>query len=422
MPKTMRRAAKGRPRMSPKFKELSSKALLAFFGLLIGLALFEGYLRLTGRGGQRFWQENPHLGWFHVPNMEGVYQKPCFSTWVGFNSRGLRDVEHDLDKPDDVYRIVILGDSYVEALQVKLEESFPRVLETLLNEVNLGKRFETINLATTGFGSDQQYLSLKHYGLEYKPDLVILAFLTGNDVRNNYHVLERKDNNAPKPFFVLDQNAELHQVPFDLRGGPLPNWVRGILGHLRIYGWISETIRQSLVLHQLLWRLGVFRVPPPDVTDVAGGGKGTPRIPLDFNVYLEKYPPEWEEAWRITKALILKTKEKAERHGAGFLLVSLTDGVALADPERVQGEYPDFKGVRYNFDKPVALLTRFAEEAGINYLPLLPLYREYLKKHQKPFTSIHYSCDGHWTPLGHRLAAEAIFQRIVADRLYEGGS
>ena len=49
------------------------------------------------------------------------------------NREGLRDVEHQYAKPPGVFRILVLGDSFVEAMHVPLESTFPRRLEERLN-------------------------------------------------------------------------------------------------------------------------------------------------------------------------------------------------------------------------------------------------------------------------------------------------
>ncbi|PYQ23833.1 MAG: hypothetical protein DMF81_07510 [Acidobacteria bacterium] len=50
-----------------------------------------------------------------------------------FNSHGFRDYERTWEKPPNTYRILVLGDSYVEAFQVPLERAFPALLEVRLN-------------------------------------------------------------------------------------------------------------------------------------------------------------------------------------------------------------------------------------------------------------------------------------------------
>ncbi len=90
---------------------------------------------------------------------------------------------------------------------------------------------------------------------------------------------------------------------------------------------------------------------------------------------------------------------KAEQHGARFILVSLTGGIELAPSHRVKGEYPGVEGEQYNLAKPIKILGAFSKKASVDYLPLLPVFRTYLKEHQVPIERLHYACDGHWTPL-----------------------
>ena len=60
----------------------------------------------------------------------------------------MRDVEHRIDADSNVFRVVILGDSFMEAYQVELHESLPRRLEDELAAV-----FEALEAdATTGDG------------------------------------------------------------------------------------------------------------------------------------------------------------------------------------------------------------------------------------------------------------------------------
>jgi len=44
-------------------------------------------------------------------------------------------------------------------------------------------------------------------------------------------------------------------------------------------------------------------------------------ISTHYYRYAEEYPPEWRDAWKVTKALILKLKEKLETDKIGFLVI-----------------------------------------------------------------------------------------------------
>ena len=43
---------------------------------------------------------------------------------IRINSDGLRDIEHQLEKPVNTLRIAILGDSFAEARSINLEDTF----------------------------------------------------------------------------------------------------------------------------------------------------------------------------------------------------------------------------------------------------------------------------------------------------------
>jgi hypothetical protein len=135
--------------------------------------------------GQSLYRTDDHLGWRLIPNKESG------RTRVGrvfleekVNSAGFRDVERSPAKPKGAIRIVVLGDSFCDQLEIPLRQLFPHVLETKLN-FQRSISVEVINLGVAGFGTAQAYLAFKHHGAQYRPDLIILAFFIGNDVYDN---------------------------------------------------------------------------------------------------------------------------------------------------------------------------------------------------------------------------------------------
>jgi len=66
----------------------------------------------------------PGKGLRRVPGSTYVHTKEGHSSGR-FNAHGFRDVERDVKKPAGGYRIEIFGDSFVDALQVELPDSFP---------------------------------------------------------------------------------------------------------------------------------------------------------------------------------------------------------------------------------------------------------------------------------------------------------
>jgi hypothetical protein len=91
------------------------------------------------------------------------------------NSRRYRDVEHEMEKPAGVTRIVILGDSFAFGQGVADEEIFARVLDRMA-----GPRVEVINIAKGGWSTINQFMAFQREGLAYEPDIVIVAAVTND--------------------------------------------------------------------------------------------------------------------------------------------------------------------------------------------------------------------------------------------------
>ena len=90
------------------------------------------------------------------------------------NSLGFRSPEFDPDKPDGVWRMVVLGGSVVWGVGVgKPEESFAGILNSLLEAGGEFDRIEVINAGQLGFNSTQELIFLQNEILEYDPDFVL---------------------------------------------------------------------------------------------------------------------------------------------------------------------------------------------------------------------------------------------------------
>jgi lysophospholipase L1-like esterase len=117
---------------------------------------------------------DPGLRFAHVPNSSAFLMGVPFS----INSRGLRDREYSQEKPSDVYRIVMLGDSTTVGWGVPAEQTAAKILERRLNEsrVNGHWRFEVLNAGVGNYGTVQEYNHYLTYDRAFHPDLVILEY------------------------------------------------------------------------------------------------------------------------------------------------------------------------------------------------------------------------------------------------------
>lgn len=101
------------------------------------------------------------------------------------NSQGYQDDEHNFSKEQDVYRIVLIGDSIAKGQGVKLNESFGKVLEKRLNEQN--QTSELIILATSGYSTSQELVLLEEQAFLYDPDLIIWSYVLNDPGHPLYH-------------------------------------------------------------------------------------------------------------------------------------------------------------------------------------------------------------------------------------------
>jgi hypothetical protein len=366
--------------------------------LLLGLLLAELILRL---GGARYpvW-DRPTAGLreWGVPHAEGFFVGET-RRWVRLNSLGVHDVEHTLAKPEDVVRIVVVGDSYVAAFEVAIEEAFWSVAERELETCKAlgGRRVEFINLSKRGYGTTEELLALRRFGFDYDPDWVVLAFLTGNDLRNNSRALKRSN----RPYYV---HAEDGRLVLDESYAESDDYRRSL-------GWRGALWRASVNRSRLLqvglqlrrrWKGWREEVATRRLEE--GGEPG-----LDDGVYLEPNDPAWRSAWRVSEDVIRLMRDEVEARGARFLLATLSNAIQV-DPDRARRErYAARIGARDLFH-PDRRLEAFARSEGIAAIALAPELRAWAEESGRCVHGFEgpWRCRGHWNADGHRVAGEKL--------------
>ena len=112
------------------------------------------------------------------PNIDSSYKLKDFKT----NSQGLRDKEYSLEKPNNTYRVVVLGDSLTLPSGVEIDSAYHSILEEEFNKEDSSKTYEFINFGVGGYKLNQYLSTLKYRGLDYNPDHVIVGICLTNDI------------------------------------------------------------------------------------------------------------------------------------------------------------------------------------------------------------------------------------------------
>lgn len=267
--------------------DLGRNIALAFASIVFAAGLCELGLRLAGgepvavNPDQRhFWVHHPTLGWANRPGASGVFDNGYFRVHVAINSRGLRGPEVPLARPDDVRRVVVVGDSFAWGFGVEEDETFAARLESSLPAL------QVINGAVSGYSNDQELLWLRDEGIRYQPQLVV-ASLSGNDDIMNH--MGRTYWVYYKPSFWLDARGRLV-----LQGVPVP------------LASPSERLRHALRSRSALAR----------VIESAVLGHEADYVNPSRDL------PDPEDPHRLTLALLEAMSAAARRQGADFLIVA----------------------------------------------------------------------------------------------------
>ncbi len=179
-------------------KKRFQKIILVFVGFIFSLILSEILLtifnlppdyRLHTFPSQFQTVNNQEIGYLNLSNAAIEFAYPANprsyfdinnSVVHHTNNLGFRGNEFNKEKSKDIFRIAILGDSLSFGEGVKDEDTYPQVLEKLLNDKEVQKSFEVLNFAVGGFNTSQELAVLKKYIFDYQPDLIILGY-TLND-------------------------------------------------------------------------------------------------------------------------------------------------------------------------------------------------------------------------------------------------
>lgn len=392
-----------------KFIQNTAKyAGLMLFGFLVALLLLEGLVRLAGAKPvtylRKFSQYHPVLGWEKSPLAEGHFRRGDARIYEKMNSRGLRDREYEYDKAANVFRILVLGDSFTEGYDVNVEDLFTEILEQRLNDSlsrQSGRTFEVINAGTGGYSTDQEYLFYSMEGKKYDPDLVILMVYAANDV---YYTIRDKYGNYSKPLFELRQDSlVLTNVPLPkpLVHETYKKWLR----EMALYPIVTQIILQRLPsIARLLRHFGMISQSTLEVAIKDDGS--TSSYPPSFSVYQVEYDARTLKAWATTEALLATLARETRNAGSSLLICSIPDRFQIYDSDwKLTQERFHVDTLLWDPAKPDRVLQDISNKLGVPFLNMTPALRQ----------SMNPLYNGvHWNEAGNLEAAKVIYDAITS--------
>ena len=390
--------------------------LLILFGIGLGVIVAEAAIRLFGFGKPQFYTYSATRGWKLRAGATG-WQTEEGRAFVRVNRWGYRGADWTRVKASGTLRIAVLGDSFVEAQQVAEQDTACEVIQRALTQMlptsarGCYRRVEVMNFGVDGYGTAQEFFTLVENVWQFSPDIVVLAFFPGNDVRNNSAVLE---GDKCRPFFVPHGNEVVPGGPFEnsqlfhfqcfLRFESYRSQLLNVLGEARsALRSMQRKRRAHAALRPVLYQsVGVATksLQEPGINDL---------------IYRPPINQDWLDAWNVSAAEIDMTEQNVHAHHVLFLLVIIGTGVQVAPNPAFQAGYLRAVGGT-DLLYPTHRLTAFGVRKGFTVLDLVAPMKAYAQDHQVYFHGFPNTAmgTGHWNQRGNHFAADLIAYKLEA--------
>lgn len=371
-------------------KKTINHILISLFSTLLVFLAIDLILQWTHAfGARKSWtQPDSQLGYRYTPNAYYWNKNENDHPVSGrINRYGWRDRNWKVERPEDQYRIAVIGDSYVEAFQVEEDSTFLNLVEHDLGEG--GKHsVELMNFGRSGFTQSEEYLVLKNEVLAFHPQRVLLFFLPDNDICD---ISPDLADDKIRPFFHLMEDGSLQldtsfvqdeSFQFKTRINPLKQ-------HSALLSLLAER-------YNAFTRINRRKEVRNDVWDRREND--TYRIVDFMNLASSNPDPEYIKAYTINKALIKKMAGLCRKNGIKFTFVLIGSRVYMYD--KIIGYRkvdPDFDPFWFDND-----LKAFSRELGVDFINLRSVFVEKVMAGDK---GLYWS---HWSYKGHRVVANVL--------------
>ena len=294
------------------------------------------------------------------------------------NSIGLRGTRELGEKAENEKRILVVGDSFIQAAQVDIQDTMSSRLEEMLNNNrDCSVRFTVINVSMSGWAQCHERQYLEKNWQRFAPDYILLFIYPGNDVcetmmqTGNYlgdpsskGIIQKID------YFILS-----YQNPF------------------KILRYLGERLKAKRE-----WPMGRPNQPFYDPHFRNG----------EANVFRKKYSKEINSAYQIIETEILKMRNLCTAKRSKFLLFVVPTKEQVNESKlRETVKFLKLDMNQLDLGKPQRILREFAIRNKIKVNDLLDALQEAEK-----IQPVYYELDSHWNKLGNLIVATEVFKYL----------
>ena len=364
-------------------KIASAIAYLLFLFVVVELALQSFYYMTAGdflfrRAALPIYQQEPHAGYGNKRNLSFEHHTPEFRARYYTNSAGFRvprsGFKYPVAKPENSYRILLLGPSFAYGWGVDYEKSFAALLPRFLEARGFapGRRIEVINAGIPAMYAGPQLNWYKHEGARYRPDLVIQFVYGSMAVAAESHQRFTVDKHG----YITEQSLSPAQI-----------WRE----HFKKFATVFYVWK--------IWTEVQDRLEPVQEKSVVGAGRAM-EVPIaPFN------PLGASELKSI--GLYHQLKEAVQQSGSNLSVVYFPLSYAIQPEDEIRWRHLGIRNIKgqQKFD------SDFERYLNRHQIPVVNITRD-LQVAARKGPRLYYWLDIHWTAEGNAAAA-----RAVADRL-----
>jgi len=361
---------------------------------------------------------HPVFGWVLKSGASYLNKMPERTVRVTYNSKGWSDTEHSLENKRGTFRILVLGDSFMEGYSVAREDLFHKQIERLARKE--GINIEIINMGVGGYGTLQEYLVFRDIGQYYKPDIVLLGFYTANDLRNNFLPLESMvstgilkvksrpflDPSHPKTWKINQVDSEGTRRRYLSAKAKADSFIYKYANRSAFIQTARRTvehIKQSTLFKKLTSK-----------TDTnSESEKATSKAFAQFGVHYCQEPPQFTKAWATTKRIFSRLKKDTTSIGGKVFVFSVPALYEVLE-EKIE-KIPNRERVCWEDAPGNERLKGVLEELEIEYVDLLPGFR---KRMINEGHNLFRHSDDHWDEKGHHFAATIVYSALKNRKLH----
>lgn len=318
---------------------------------------------------------NPTLGWSIKHNgISELYQA---------NSSGIRsDREYSLTLADGILRVATFGDSFTHCDDVKNNETWQAIIESYTSTI------EVLNFGVGGYGLDQAYLRYIEDGRQYKPDIVLIGFMSENIFRNI---------NTYRPFLFPKTGLPLTKPRYVLSGEKLTliaNPMKSLDDYKKFLLHAQDVLpkigaNDDYYTYKKFYTTNVFDWSPTfRIIKILMHGTNQ-KYPLEEIITNNRYNKD-SDAFKITTKIFDKVYNAALENGSTPII--------LVFPDK-----PDVSLYYSKQEKVYTPLLSYFDSKGYQYIDIMNAFQN---------TDIEDLFEGHYSPLANKLVAEYIFDYL----------